>query len=257
MTPSPHLSSLTSIRLQFCASLFACLFFPRILPFLHLSKFMVSSCTLYWFDHTISVLSDTDKALLRPTYGIPCDHGILFPNASHCPHQPPLDYTTFILDQLRSGLCFLVSPFLEDIATYPRIPISQFTPNVFRLLCSIAIVFKYFKIPLTLMHFHYFFFTKRLDNGLFYFGTRSPFKFLGPCPIPPRTWKIQYFFIHSPTSLSCPVEWVIDLPIQPTLESFKEKLEYQEIIHLLDKYMFDTNLLISEDILYYFELSPK
>lgn len=77
-------------------------------------------------------------------------------------------------------------------------------------------------------------------------------------PSPPKVLEDSvFFFIRSPSPLSCPTEWVVDLPTQSILESFKEKAEYKEILHLLGNVVYDTNVLISEDIPFHFRFILK
>lgn len=85
---------------------------------------MASSSSLFWFENTVSELTDTIKGLLHPTFRIFYDHGILYPKPSQCPHRPPPGYTTFFLEQLQNNLRFPISSFLIDIGTYLQVPIS-------------------------------------------------------------------------------------------------------------------------------------
>lgn len=50
--------------------------------------------------------------------------------------------------------------------------------------------------------------------------------------------------------------WQTNLPPQLDLGSYKEDLTYLETTKLLHNLHFDINLLIEEDMLYYYELSP-
>lgn len=53
----------------------------------------------------------------------------------------PNGYTTFFYDQLAGKLCFPLLEFFRKVFSYLQFPLNQLTPNSFRLLCGVAIVY--------------------------------------------------------------------------------------------------------------------
>lgn len=218
----------------------------------------MASSSSTWFESTPSSFSQDDRKLLRRSFGISrVDHHIRIPCPEDRPHLPPAEeFATFFIGQIFNGLRFPLHPFFAEVSTYFQIPLSQFTPNSFRVLCGVAIVFRYYHIPLTPENFHFFFVIKTKEVGVFYFAARPSTKFLSNFPTSHKYWKNKYFYIRPPLPFPCPISWITDLPPAPELGPFKEFDSYQEYSAILADLDFDVNLLLDESLLFHFGLSP-
>ncbi|KAG6517374.1 uncharacterized protein LOC122055787 isoform X1 [Zingiber officinale] len=221
---------------------------------------MAAKSSQLWYETTPSTYTeDDDRSRIRMAFKIPHDHRIRIPRSDQRPHVPPDGFTTFFHEQLVGGLRFPVPSFFTEVSEYFRIPLQQLTPNSFKLLCAVVIIFRFHHLPLNPVTFHYFFYAKTIKVGVFYFTARLSSKFLKQDPKSHKSWKswkTRYFFVKPACPFTWPIGWQRELPPQPYLGNFKDDDTYQAAADVLIDLHFDGNLLLEESLLFYYGLSP-
>lgn len=177
-------STASSLRSGFRSFASPLVFVNRLLPPVSPSCFLMASSSSPWFESISSSFSKRDRKLLRKSFSIPrAENVISVPYSEVRPHLPPPEgFATFFVEQVLNGLRFLLPSFFSEVSQYFQIPLSQLTPNSFRVLCGVSIVFNFYHIPLTPENFHFFFISKTKEVGVFYFAARPFTKFLSNFP---------------------------------------------------------------------------
>lgn len=83
---------------------------------------------------------------------------------------------------MADNLAFSIPPFFEELLAYFGIPFNQLTSNSFWLLYGVVVVFSFYNIPLSPIIFHYFFYPKKSEFGVFYFMDQPSSQFLHNYP---------------------------------------------------------------------------
>lgn len=150
---------------------------------------------------------------------------------------------------------FSIPPIFEEITSCFRISLNQLNPNSFLLLCRVTVIFNYYRIPLT-PPFHCFFYLKKGEAGLFFFIARPSSQFLQNFLSSHKQWKIHYFFVCPSTPFSYLHQWQTDLPSRSDLNGYRDTIGYQDAISYLQGLCLGVNILMEEDLLFYYGLSP-
>ena len=111
---------------------------------------------------------------------------------------------TVFRDQILGGLRFSLHPFFSELSQYCGIGISQFAPNVFRVVCGTIILCRIYQIPLTARLFHHFYSFRRAEAGVFNVQAKPGHKFFDDLPSSNKGWRSRFFFLKPPVPLVGP-----------------------------------------------------
>ncbi|KAI4976778.1 uncharacterized protein LOC123410791 [Hordeum vulgare subsp. vulgare] len=162
-------------------------------------------------EETVSVLRTQDDVnAVCKKYDTPEDQYAARPAGDlRASSSPPHGTVCVYAHALEAGMRLPLHRLFADVLTHFNIAPTQLAPNGWRIMAGFLVLCHSAGVPPSLAVFRRFFLLRRKQTiGWYFFQSRrgSGLRFTGlPDSIP--GWKSRFFFLYSPTSWPCPVEW--------------------------------------------------
>ncbi|KZV44497.1 hypothetical protein F511_38483 [Dorcoceras hygrometricum] len=130
-----------------------------------------------WYEIKASTLRPSDISFIKDKGGISNLYEVVIPHVHARAHLPPVGFHTFYVNQIERGLRFPIPKFITDLCNHLGISPSQLAPNSFSSLLSLAILLKFYRVPLSTYTLMQIITVKRLGPGKFYLSNKKQFGF--------------------------------------------------------------------------------
>ncbi|XBH97843.1 hypothetical protein VPH35_127455 [Triticum aestivum] len=194
----------------------------------------------------VSDLRAKDVDELRARHGVPNEYTALLAGDLRANSPPPEGFICVYEAALEGGMRIPLDRFFWQVLSHFRIAPSQLTPNCWRMMAGFSVLCHEARAEPSLAVFLHFFSIVVHGNGWYLFRAKKNLRFTG-FPHYIKDWKRGFFFLLSPTSWPCPVEW--GEPPQSALRELalspKENKLAAELLHAHSAAPVDLNVYLS------------
>ncbi|KZV13998.1 hypothetical protein F511_44647 [Dorcoceras hygrometricum] len=185
---------------------------------------------------------------------------LVIPGLEERAHLPPRGFHTFYINQLEMGLRFLLPRFIAPLCHHIKISPSQLAPNTYSFLLALAVLLRYYNIPLIPYVLMQLVQVKRLGPGKFYLSHKGDHAFIKGNPSSHKGWMSRFFFVKRVRKKRDP--WRYEMSWRDNMYTFTPRTPERSpnlatFLADMREMHFNAPELIKEDLLCFFGFSRK
>ncbi|KZV35781.1 hypothetical protein F511_41103 [Dorcoceras hygrometricum] len=220
----------------------------------------LGSSSAPWYEDKSSNLKLSDISLIKENGGMLDKFEVVLPHPDERAHRPPPGFHTFYMNQLDMGLRFPIPRFITALCQHIKISPSQLALNSYSFLLALAVLLRYYSIPLIPYFLMQLVQIKRLGPGKFYLSHKGDHAFIKGNPSSHKGWMSRFFYDKRAekkrNSWRCEISWRDNIyTLTPSTPEHSPNLV--SFLDAMREKSYNAPELIKEDLLCHFGFSRK